>query len=170
MGRPGSSDLPDFSLPVGDWIPTVIYPGYCAELPDLVVGRLPATMVPSGRPGGDIKIWICETPQELASLQDALSRPILIRNGGFDFRASLDIHASGISRLEPPTAGLYIPPAKGWPWIAFFRWPATAGAAVQAQRGRYTWELFLSEIEALDYLASVASRVGVREIIRPFQQ
>ena len=159
--------MPDFLRPVADWLPTVIYPGYCAELPDLVVGRLPAVMVPPGRPGGDVKIWICETPQEMASLQDALRRPIILRDGGLDFRASLDIHVSGTSRLEPPIAGIYAPSAEAWPWVVFFRWPAMVGAQVQAQRGRYTWEVFPYERRAMEYLHSAVERAGFRGILSP---
>jgi hypothetical protein len=137
-----------------------------AELPDLVVGRLPDALVPPGRAGGPWKIWICETAVELDAVQAALARPVVMRDGGLDFRASVDVHAATPSRAEPPIAGVYAPGLEGWPWIALFRWPEAAGAAVQAQRGRYTWELFDSKEGAHGYVASVVDRVGLTGVVR----
>jgi len=159
----------DLNQPVRNWLPVMIYPGYAPDLPDLVVGILPTVMVPPGRPGGNIKVWIVESPEENDALQAALDRPISLRNGYLDFKESLDCHVNASSRYARNIAMVYVPPFDDWPWIVLFRWPEAIGRDVQAQRGRYTYEIFYSEGEARTYFQTAMKNPGAA-VLQPVKQ
>lgn len=158
---------PDLTAPIRSWLPVTIYPGFLHDLPDLVVGRLPAEMVAPGRAEGSLKIWIVETPHEMRGLQAALDRPVPRRGLAVDFASGPDEVTRGASRYTQPVAALYVPPEPGWPWLALFRWPAEIGGQIGAGRGVYTWEPYGSQDQALNALARVARTLGVGTVLTP---
>ncbi len=157
--------LPDLSAPISTWMPLATYVGFRSGLPDVVMGRLHPAF------GARIpyKTWICETPQELAAVTAALSRPAPRGpRGEVDFRSGPDSAVRGRARgLEPigeVVAALYPPPDDGWPWLVLLCVPVQR----DGERGIYSWEALETEADALAHLARMAKLApGAISILRP---
>lgn len=137
-------------------MPTVIYTGYRPGLPDIVAGRWPPE---TGRTG--YKTWICETVAELAEVRRRLDMPCPITGGALDFRrgpdAALSTPARGIEPADRITAALYPPPDPSWPWLVLLCIPAVDPGI---ERGRYAWEAFDEQDQALSHLTKLAAMTG----------
>jgi hypothetical protein len=158
----------DISAPIRSWLSTVIYPGFQPGLPDLIVGTLPREL--AAALGRQHKIWIVETVHEMRALDAALARPIPIGLGGaLDFKSGPDAACSKTSSGES-FAALYLPPETGQPYIALYAWPNAIARDVRAQRNRYTYDTFGAEDAALDALARIGVKLGVKVRYVPAQQ
>ncbi|MCE6959580.1 hypothetical protein LAZ40_10985 [Cereibacter sphaeroides] len=149
----------DLSLPVRDWLPTVTYPGFRPGLPDIVLGRLPASIAAiAGQP---YKSWIVESPREAKHLRARLAEPLPLRRAGaLDFVAGPDSAVrragNGASRTDVIVA-LYSPPEAGWPFLLLTSLPMRNESL---ERGCYAWEVFEEEAAALAHAEAMISAIG----------
>lgn len=157
----------DLDAPICDWMPVRVYPGHRPGMPDVVVGRWPPE---AGRTGSARwKSWICETPDEYRDVMARLGEPCPRRGAALDFRAgpdgALQRRASGMAPIGELVVGLYPPPEADWPWLVVVSLPV---ADPQIERGRYAWEAFEREADALGHMARMAGRAGRPvHILRP---
>ncbi|AXQ96094.1 hypothetical protein ORIO_20575 (plasmid) [Cereibacter azotoformans] len=135
-----------FNAPIRSWMPIAVYKAYLPNMPDVVMGKVPALM--SGAPGLRWKTWICETREERENVLKQLDKPCPVTQGALDFRRGPDSavarKASGMA-LRPDagiSVAVYAPPFKGWPWLVLL-W--SAHPAPGLERDRYAWETFMTE-------------------------
>jgi len=146
--------------PVRDWLPVETYPGYRPGLPDVVLARLPGWL--AGMAGQDFKSWILENHKEKALLEARLGEILPItENGSLDFIRGPDSAVrkpgKGASNTDI-VAALYSPPRDGWPYLLLFSWPFVNP---DAERGRYTWEVFAESQEAFDFASEMCKKIGL---------
>lgn len=149
----------DLSLPVRDWLPTMLYPGFRPGLPDIALGRLPASLAELA--GHPFKSWILENPKEADRLRARLAEPLPLRpDGSLDFIAGPDsaVYKKGCGASPSDVVfAIYSPPAPGWPHIALTSLPAFDE---NLERGCYAWEAFEEAQGAIDHLKRFAAMVG----------
>lgn len=154
----------DVSAPISSWLPTIWYPGYRPDLPDICVGRWPADFRRS--PGPDTyKLWYVETPDERQALLDALARPVPIQGRALDFASGPDRACSHQSRLRPFVA-LYAPPEADWPWMVVTLING-APASMGLGRGGYAYEVFADQAQALGHMALLRSYTPDAPVMTP---
>lgn len=149
----------DLSLPVQDWLPTQLYPGFRPGLPDIVLGRLPASLAKLA--GHPFKSWILENLKEAERLQARLAEPLPLRpDGSLDFIAGPDSAVYKKGRGASPVdvvVAIYSPPEPGWPYIALTSLPAYD---VNLERGCYAWEAFDDQQGAIEHLKVFSTLSG----------
>jgi len=163
----GVSMTLDLVAPIRAWMPPVLYVGFRDGLPDVLLARWPAEL----RQPHPFKSWICETPEELAAVRECLACPVPRGpRGELDFAAGPDGAlgpARGAEPREEAVVALYGPPAPSWPWLVLV---SSSVATPKAERGRYAWEAYATELVAegfLGLLYGVAYRVGAARRARP---
>lgn len=139
--------------PIRDWMKTAVYFRYLPGIPDVIVGCLPTSLC-SG-PHDEWKIWICESTGERNGVLNRLAEPCPITEGAIDFSkgpdAELSRPALGMNpgELHDTSVALYAPPKKGWPWLLL---QSSTSHIPGLERGRYSWQLFASQAEAVNHL------------------
>lgn len=157
----------DLSLPVREWLPVVVYPGFRPGMPDIWLGRLPEQIVRIT--GNPFKSWIVENHKEREILDRKLSEPMpVLPSGQLDFISGPDAavrkKGQGLSASDFVIA-LYSPPEPGWPFFLLVSMPAHEEGF---ERGCYAWETFDSEGEAMAHGAVLRDQIGLPvEIMGP---
>ncbi|KAB0679680.1 hypothetical protein [Aureimonas leprariae] len=159
--QPPRTDKLDLTQPLSAWMPTLWYPGYMDGMPDLLIGRLPASFEQP------FKLFYVETPGERAALLAALEKPIRMTDGVINFRDGPDRTCSRRSRLRVSdlTVYLYPPSEPGWPFFLVTAYPDTVVREVGPQefgRERYTIEHFSTEEEATAFMVQMGVMAGLR--------
>lgn len=157
--------------PIQEWLPVKWYAGFLPGLPDLCVGRMPAVLGLSGPQAW--KVWYVETPEKNRALREALAKPIPLRDGGLDFERGPDATTSKVNRNKDygePVVALYAPNAddKGWPWFTVFRLSSVKAAgphACELGRGVYSYEIDMSEQDAMQRIAQMGSLTAAAGVI-----
>lgn len=160
-------------LPIKNWLPTVWYPGYLKNMPDLLVGKLPDEFQRTETDRW--KIWIVENNKERKALLTALDKPVPMRGDAVDFRSGPDAPVSKVDRSRSygrMMTGLYPPPVDAgacWPWITMVRFPSVAMAgpmSAELARGVYAFDVDMSEEAALARTALMFAMAGNSAEIR----
>jgi hypothetical protein len=151
-----------FTDPITTWMKTAIYVAYMPGLPDIIVGRMPADLAGTHR--SPWKTWICETSKEKNKVLSLLAKPCPITNGALDFirgpDGALSRPASGMTfgGRNSVSVALYEPPESGWPWIILTSVPCKVPGLA---RGRYGWDAFSTEAEAMAFAKRLLGRHNV---------
>lgn len=149
--QPPRTDELDLTKPLSAWMPTLWYPSYMDGMPDLLIGRLPASFEQP------YKLFYVETPGERAALLAALEKPVTVKGDFVDFRDGPDRTCSRRSRLRVSdlTVYLYPPSEAGWPFFLVTAYPDAVVREVGPEefgRERYTIERFSTEEEATAFV------------------
>lgn len=149
------------TTPLRQIAPSVVYPGFLPDLPDLYVLRLPPVLWRAGAGSAlndRYKVVFVECDAERRDVECGLDMPLRLSKGMLDFRLTIDrvmARPSGRPRGEG-CCSLYVPPVPGWPCLVVCRLHANIPDAGMA-RQRYGYDAFDDEEAALDHMARMAA-------------
>ncbi len=181
MGNPDhTSALSDFlakyvdhvrRTPLRELMPSLLYPSFLPNTPSVLVLRVPDELRvgpkrSSGRLSDGYKAVLIETQADRRFVEDALSRPLVVRNNVILMKESID--KTNLRRSQLPasaSAGFlhYAPGDEGWPHLLVtMSWAPLPIPGLL--RERYAVGYYETEAEivaAMKHIAGVSGQCGV---------
>lgn len=152
--------------PFGAIAAHVWYPAFARDIPDVLVVRWPDGLPRGGQRTGlnaAYKAVFVETSGDRRAAEDALTRPLVIRDGIVRLKETLDlpnVRRSSLPRSRDLRMLHYAPPDRGWPHLVVLM-SGMVLADPGLVRGRYLPGFHATEEHVVEYLKSVSRAAGI---------